>query len=76
MRYEKKVLRPHSNRNGPTEIEKILAEDDIEISHWSVIRFLIRRFSREVVIREFSQDWTSYCCYNQGHEFYQPPSGK
>ena len=38
-----KILRLKSNGKGPSEIERILAEDDMEISRWSIIRFL-RRF--------------------------------
>ena len=38
-----KILRLKSNGKGPSEIERILAEDDVKISYWSVVRFL-RRF--------------------------------
>ena len=38
-----KILRLKSNGKGPSEIVRILAEDDVEISRWSIIRFL-RRF--------------------------------
>ena len=38
-----KILRLKSNGKGPSEIVRILAEDDMEISRWSIIRFL-RRF--------------------------------
>lgn len=38
-----KILRLKSNGKGPSEIVRILAEDDVKISCWSVIRFL-RKF--------------------------------
>ena len=38
-----KILRLKANGKGPSEIVRILAEDDVKISRWSVIRFL-RRF--------------------------------
>ena len=38
-----RILRLQSNGKGPSEIVRILAEDDVKISRWSIIRFL-RRF--------------------------------
>ena len=42
-----RIIRLRSNGKGASEIVRILAEDDIKISHWSIIRFLKRYQERQ-----------------------------
>ena len=42
-----KILRLKANGKGPSEIVRILAEDGLNISHWSIIRFLKRFKERQ-----------------------------
>ena len=42
-----RIIRLRSNGKGATEIVRILAEDDIKISRWSIIRFLRRYQERQ-----------------------------
>lgn len=37
-----RIVRLQSRGKGPSEIVKLLAEDDVKISRWSVIKFLKR----------------------------------
>ena len=46
--YQKaRIIRLQSNGEGASEIVRILAEDDIKISCWSIIRFLRRYQERQ-----------------------------
>ena len=42
-----RIIRLRSNGKGASEIVRILAEDDIKISRWSIIRFLRRYQERQ-----------------------------
>ena len=42
-----RILRLQSRGKGPSEIVKLLAEDDVKISRWSVIKFLKRYRERQ-----------------------------
>lgn len=42
-----RILRLRANGKGATEIVRVLAEDDVKISRWSVIRFLRRYKERQ-----------------------------
>ena len=42
-----RIIRLQSNGEGASEIVRILAEDDIKISRWSIIRFLRRYQERQ-----------------------------
>ena len=35
-----RVIRLRSRGKGPTEIVRLLAEDDVKVSRWSIIKFL------------------------------------
>ena len=42
-----RIVRLQSRGKGPSEIVKLLAEDDVKISRWSVIKFLKRYQERQ-----------------------------
>lgn len=42
-----RIIRLRSNRKGASEIVRILVEDDIKISRWSIIRFLRQYYERQ-----------------------------
>ena len=42
-----RTIRLRSKGKGTSEIVRILAQDDIKVSHWSVIRFLKRYEERQ-----------------------------
>lgn len=42
-----KILQLKEKGEGPTEIVRILTEDEVMISHWSIMRFLKRFNERQ-----------------------------